>query len=122
MRFAKKINTLKDTLQKLLDELKVQGKKIAGFGASAKMTTFMHHFEIGPHTLEFIVDDSPLKQNLYTPGYHLPVVPAQAIYETRLDYVLILAWNFAENIMKQHQSFLEKGGRFIIPLPQLEIK
>ena len=82
----------------------------------------MHYFEIGPELVEFVVDDSPLKQNLYTPGYHIPVVPVARLYETKPDYVLILAWNFAEPIMKNHAAYAQAGGHFIIPLPKLEVR
>ena len=81
----------------------------------------MHHFEIGADVVEFVVDDSPLKQGLYTPGYHIPVVPASHMYDAKPDYMLILAWNFAEDIIKKHQAFLSQGGHFIIPLPQLKV-
>jgi len=81
----------------------------------------MYHFEIGPDLIDFIVDDSPLKQNLFTPGYHVPVLPSSAMYEQRPDYVLVLAWNFAAPIMKSHRAFTDAGGHFIVPIPQLEV-
>ena len=120
-QFARNINALKTDLGKLLRELKAQGKKIAGFGAPAKATTLMYHFGIGPDLIDFIVDDSPLKQNLFTPGYHVPVVPSAVMYEQKPDYVLILAWNFAGPIMKSHRAYTEAGGHFIVPIPKLEI-
>jgi len=120
-QFGVNINSLKSQLGKLLRELKAAGKKIAGFGAPAKATTLMYHFEIGPELIDFIADDSPLKQNLFTPGYHVPVLPAAAIYERRPDYVLILAWNFAGPIMKSHRAYADAGGHFIVPIPQLEL-
>ncbi len=121
-RFGENIHRLRDELKALLANLKSQGKRIAGFGAPAKLTTLMHHFQIGPEIIEFVVDDSPLKQNLYTPGYHIPVFPVSRMYESRPDHVLILAWNFAGSIIKNHQSFLAQGGHFIVPLPQLEVR
>ena len=120
-QFGKNINALKAALGKLLRELKSQGKKIAGFGAPAKATTLMYHFEIGPEVIDFIVDDSPLKQGLFTPGFHVPVVPSSAMYERKPDHVLLLAWNFAGPIMKSHRAYTDAGGHFIIPLPQLEV-
>ena len=81
----------------------------------------MYHFGIGPDLVDFIVDDSPLKQNLFTPGYHVPVVPSAVMYEQKPDYVLILAWNFAGPIMKSHRAYTEAGGHFIVPIPKLEI-
>ena len=120
-QFGRNINALRADLGKLLRELKAQGKKISGFGAPAKATTLMYHFGIGPDLVDFIVDDSPLKQNLFTPGYHVPVVPSSVMYEQKPDYVLILAWNFAGPIMKSHRAFTEAGGHFIVPIPALVI-
>lgn len=81
----------------------------------------MHHFRIGPEIVEFIVDDNPLKQGKFTPGLHIPVVPASALYERRPDYLMLLAWNFAEPIMKTHHRFREQGGKFIVPLPEVRV-
>ena len=120
--FVGNINKLKTKLGSLLSELKGEGRKIAGFGAPAKATTLMYHFEISADILDFIVDDSPLKQGLYSPGHHIPVLPPSAIYERKPDYLLLLAWNFAEPIIAKHRAFTEAGGHFIIPLPQVEIR
>ena len=81
----------------------------------------MYHFGIGPEVIEFIVDDSPLKQGLYSPGHHVPVVSSEVMYDEAPDYVLILAWNFAEPIINNHQAYLDKGGTFIVPIPELTI-
>jgi hypothetical protein len=81
----------------------------------------MYHFGIGPETIDFIVDDSPWKQGLYTPGLHIPVLPSAAIYERKPDYVIILAWNFAPAIMEKHAGFRQAGGRFIVPIPEIEV-
>jgi hypothetical protein len=81
----------------------------------------MYHFGLDAKIIDFIVDDSPLKQGLYTPGLHIPVVPAPVMYERRPDYVLILAWNFADSIMKKHEAFVRAGGRFIVPLPIVKV-
>ncbi|MEE9275732.1 MAG: class I SAM-dependent methyltransferase [bacterium] len=119
--FAERIDRRREELGALLRRLKEEGKMIAGFGAPAKATTLMHHFGLGPEALDFIVDDSPLKQGLYTPGRHIPVLPSSAISERRPDYLLVLAWNFAESIIARHKSFCEAGGRFIVPLPELRV-
>ena len=118
--FAGRIGKLGDELKKLTGEIKAEGKSIAGFGAPAKATTLMYHFGLGPEVIDFIVDDSPLKQGLYTPGHHIPVLPTAELYVRRPDYALILAWNFAQPIMDKHSAFREAGGRFIVPLPTLE--
>jgi SAM-dependent methyltransferase len=115
--FERHINTVRDDLNILLNKIKKTGKRIAGFGAPTKATTLMNHFGIGKDHLDFIVDDNPLKQGLYTPGTHVPVFSAEAIYEEKPDYVLILAWNFSEPIMKNHNRYLTQGGKFILPMP-----
>jgi hypothetical protein len=82
----------------------------------------MNQFGLGRDFIEFIVDDNPLKQGLYSPGLHVPVLPANALYERRPDYVVVLAWNFAEEIIAAHVAFTQAGGRFVIPLPDLTIR
>ena len=119
--FGHHIDEIKAELTSLLKSLKADGKTIAGFGAPAKATTLMYHFGIGPNIIDFIVDDNPLKQSLYSPGLHIPVLPSQAIYEQKPDAVVILAWNFAEPIMKNHARYQEQGGQFIVPLPEVKV-
>ena len=116
-----KIDAVRDELTALLDGLKSEGNRIAGFGAPAKATTLMYHFGLGQDAIEFIVDDSPLKQGLYSPGLHVPILPASELYERKPDYVVILAWNFADPIMKNHADFLAAGGHFIVPLPEMAV-
>ncbi len=116
--FSDKINACKQDLVSQLKTLKSQGKRIAAFGAPAKATTLMYHFDIGPDIIDFIVDDSPLKQGMYSPGMHIPVLPSQALYEQKPDAVVILAWNFAEPIITNHAAYLEQGGQFLVPLPR----
>lgn len=118
--FATDIDGLGRQLKNLIEGIRAEGKTIAGFGAPAKAATLMYHFGIGAEDIGFIVDDSPLKQGLYSPGLHIPVVASEAIYECRPDFVLILAWNFAQAIMDKHSAFLDGGGHFIVPLPDLK--
>ena len=119
--FAGHIDDVKRELTGLLRGLKQQGKRIAAFGAPAKATTLMYHFGIEPGLVDFIVDDSPLKQGLYSPGMHIPVVPSSELYAQKPDYVIILAWNFALPIIDRHAAFRGQGGRFIVPLPRVEV-
>lgn len=114
-RFASQIKKKRAALSNLLRNIKKQNKRIAGYGAPAKSTTLLHHFNIGKETLEFIVDDSPYKQGLFTPGKHIPVVATDELYQKKPDYVLILAWNFADSIKKMHKRYTDLGGRFIVP-------
>lgn len=119
--FAAHVDALGARLVELLHALKAQGKRIAGFGAPAKATTLLYHFGIERGVLDFIVDDSPLKQGLYTPGSHIPVVSSRELYERRPDYLLVLAWNFADSIIAKHRRFQDGGGHFVVPLPELSV-
>lgn len=115
-----RVDSVRAGLRSALAELRGCGKRIAGFGAPAKATTLMCHLGLGRETLEFVVDDSPLKQGLFTPGKHVPVLPVSALYERSPDAVVILAWNFARPIMEKHSGYLREGREFIVPLPELE--
>ena len=121
LTFGDRINGVKKQLTALLNKLKAEGQTIAAFGAPAKATTLMYHFGIGPKMIDFIVDDSPLKQGLFSPGMHIPILPSEAMYSKSPDAIVILAWNFAKPIMRNHAHYLEQGGRFIVPLPNVEI-
>jgi SAM-dependent methyltransferase len=118
--FDERINLVKRELRELVNGLKSEGKSIAGYGAPTKATTLLTHFELGS-VLDFLADDNPLKQGLFSPGHHIPVVAADEMYARRPDFVLILAWNFAESIMQQHQRYRDQGGRFILPMPEPRI-
>ena len=120
-RFGEQICSIGMELMALLNSIKASGKRIAGFGAPAKATTLMYQFDMGPDMIDFIVDDSPLKQKLFSPGMHIPVLPSEALYSKRPDAVVVLAWNFAEPIIKKHAAFVEQGGQFIVPLPSVRI-
>ncbi len=120
-KFDRKISDVRDKLQRLLASLKNDGKTIAGYGAPTKATTLMAHFGLDDGLLDFIVDDNPLKQGLYTPTTHIPVLSANELYERKPDYLLILAWNFAEPIIKAHQKYRDEVGQFILPMPKPEI-
>jgi SAM-dependent methyltransferase len=118
---SSRIQERKAALATLLSDLKRAGRRIAGYGAPAKATTLMHHFALGGQALEYVVDDSPLKQGLFTPGLHVPVVPAVALVDRRPDYLVVLAWNFAPSILEKLASYRNGGGRVIVPLPNVEI-
>ncbi len=121
VKFSERIWKLKHDLIVLLQKFKAEGKKIVGYGAPAKGNTLLNFFKIGPDLLDYIVDKNPLKHGLYTPGMHIPVMPVEKIMEDKPDYMLILAWNFADEIMRQQQKFKEIGGKFIIPIPEPRI-
>jgi len=119
--FGRDIDRVKAELRRVLQGFKAAGKSIAGFGAPAKATTLMYHFGIGPEIVDFIVDDSPLKQGLLTPGMHIPVLGSSALAERHPDYLIVLAWNFAQSIMAKHGAYRAAGGHFVVPLPEIEL-
>ncbi len=121
-KFAERVEKLKEDLVSLLQKLKSENKKVIGYGAAAKGNTLLNYYHIGTELIEFIADLSPMKQNKFTPGTHIPVYSPKRIYETKPDYMLILAWNFADEITKQQSKFKEMGGRFIIPVPEVRIE
>jgi len=110
-----------EELMALLRGLKQKGASIAAYGAPAKATTLMHHFKLDSSVLDYIVDDNPLKQGMFTPGLHLPVLSPEVLYQKKPDYVLLLAWNFAAPIIKKHSRYAGENSRFILPLPNLAI-
>ncbi len=119
--FAKRTETIKDSLIGLLKSLKASGKRIAAYGAPAKGNTLLNYCGITPDIVEYTVDKSPYKQNLYTPGVHLMVYNPEKLTQDMPDYVLLLAWNFADEIFEQQKAYREKGGKFIIPIPAVKI-
>ena len=118
--YSQKINSARDFFIKKIGELIDQGKKIAGYGASATSTTLMYHYKMGDY-LEYLVDDFKVKQNLFSPGYHVPVHSSDHLYVDKPDYVIVIAWRYYEKIISKHQRYLDEGGHFIIPLPELKI-
>jgi SAM-dependent methyltransferase len=119
--FARQTYQIKQDIQDTINGLLAQGKHLAGYGAPAKGNTLLNYLEIGPEKIDYIADRSPLKQKLYTPGMHILVVPPERLLEDQPDYVLLLAWNFAEEIMTQQAEYRRRGGKFIIPVPQVKI-
>jgi SAM-dependent methyltransferase len=119
--FAERLVGFKRALRGLLAELKGAGQRIAAYGASAKGSTLLHYCGIDGRTLDFVVDRSPHKQGLYTPGTRLPVFAPEKLLQEMPEYVILLTWNFADEILDQQQEYRRRGGRFIIPIPELRV-
>ena len=120
LAFASKINGLKEKTREFLAKAKDEGKSVAGFGASITGTTLIYHFEIGGY-IDYLVDDNQAKQGRFSPGLHLPVLPTSVLRERKPDYVVVLAWRFAEPFISKNRAYLEGGGRFIIPVPEFKV-
>ncbi|MBI5044742.1 MAG: class I SAM-dependent methyltransferase [Candidatus Levybacteria bacterium] len=119
--FGSTIQKSKLALIKLLAKIKSKNKIIAGYGAPAKGNTLLNFFGIGNETIDYIVDDSPLKQGLFSPGKKIPIVSPEYVRLHKPDYLFILAWNFADSIIERYGDFRKKGGKFIIPFPTPKI-
>ena len=120
--FARKVERNKAQLNSLLHKLKDEGKRIVGVSAPAKGMTLLNYCHIDRQILDYVTEKSKLKIGLYTPGGFIPVHPDSKLLEDRPDYALLLAWNFAEEIMRNNQTYRDQGGKFIIPIPSPTIR
>lgn len=119
--FTRQVENLKVSLRDLLLQLKREGKRIAAYGAAAKGSVLLNYFGIGPDILDFVADRSTYKQEHYMPGVHLPIYPSEKLLEMMPDYVLLLAWNITDEIMEQQAEYQQRGGQFVIPIPEVKI-
>lgn len=116
--FADKVQKIRTDLRQLLACFKSQGSRIAAYGAAAKGSTLINYCDIGTEFIDFVVDRNTHKQGLFMPGQQIPILAPEAILEQMPDYVLLLAWNFADEILEQQKEYRQRGGRFIVPVPK----
>jgi hypothetical protein len=119
--FTLKVQKLKHDLSNLLHSIKSRGHRIAAYGAAAKGTMLINYMDIGTDLVDFVVDRNSHKHGKYMPGKHLPIYDTKKLLTVVPDFLLILAWNFADEIIAQQEPYRQKGGRFIIPIPEPRI-
>jgi hypothetical protein len=117
LAFAVRVARAREALLAEIDRLRSAGQTLAGYGAAAKGMTLLAYCGIGPERLPYLVDRSPYKQGLLTPGHHIPVHATGKLVHDMPDVVLLLAWNFAAEIARQQAEYLRRGGQFLIPIP-----
>jgi hypothetical protein len=119
--FGERVKESKRGLLEFLIAAKAAGKRIAGYGAPGKGNTLLNYCGIRTDFLDYTVDRNPYKQGKFLPGTHIPICRVEKLFETKPDYVLILPWNFKEEIVKQMAAIREWGGKFVVPIPRVEV-
>jgi hypothetical protein len=119
--FAARVGRLRDELRGLLAGVKAGGARVAAYGAAAKGSTLLNYFRIGRETIEFVADRSTYKQGRFMPGVRIPIVEPGRLLAEMPEYVLLLTWNFADEILEQQAEYRRRGGRFIIPVPEVRV-
>jgi hypothetical protein len=119
--FARRVAHVRSALPAFLRSLRAHGRRVAAYGAPAKGNTLLNTCGIGTDLVEYTVDKNPLKVGCYTPGAHLPIRPVEFLAEDRPDYALVLPWNIAAEIVSQESAYRERGGRFLVPIPEPQV-
>lgn len=119
--FGRRVSRIKDDLREMLAKYRAEGKQIAAYGAAAKGATLLNYAQLPEGTIDFVVDRNDHKVGKYMPGIHLPILNVDTLNERKPDYLLILTWNFADEIIQQQQNYSDKGGTFLTAIPQPHI-
>ena len=121
LQFGRAVERDKEKLRAILLDLIAQNKRIVGYGATAKSSTLLNYCRIGPDILEYITDTTPLKQGLYSPGMHIPIVSPERLLHDTPDYILLLAWNYKASILENEKALRNRGVKFVVPIPDVSI-
>ncbi|MDO8435405.1 MAG: class I SAM-dependent methyltransferase [bacterium] len=120
--YGEKVRETKEALMQLLVDVKAQGKRIIGYGASGRGTMIMNYCGIDGRYLDYVVDDAPAKHGFYTPGTHVVIQPWEHVVQNeRPDFALLFAWSFADEVLKKRTDYVAAGGKFIVPLPTVKV-
>ena len=119
--FGEQVRETKRKLLEFLIDARRKGKRVAGYGAPGKGNTLLNYCGIRTDFVEYTVDRNPYKHGRFLPGTHIPIFPPEKIFETKPDYVLILPWNFKDEIVEQMAGVREWGGRFVVPIPEVTV-
>lgn len=119
--FARRVTDVQVDIRQTVEGLRAQGKRVAAYGAAAKGSILLNSIGLGRESIDFVVDSTPYKQGRYMPGVHIPIVPPEHLVQEMPDFTLILAWNFAGEIVAKEEDYRRRGGRFIVPIPNLTV-
>lgn len=120
-QFIRKVHARRDGIHQLINDLRRAGHMIVAYGAAGRATVMLNYCELGPECIEYVVDMSPLRHGKLVPGVLIPIVPPDRFHGSSPEYTLMTAWNYESEILEKEQNYLERGGRFIIPLPDTRV-
>ena len=120
-RFGEQVEARRQSLRRLVTDLRRAGRRVVGYGAAGRSTILLNFCGLGADLVEYVLDMSPLRYGRYVPGVSIPIVAPEAFHANPPDYAIMTAWNYEAEIVRKEQPFLSGGGRFIVPLPDVRI-
>jgi hypothetical protein len=119
--FAQRVQQTRAQITTLLESLREDGKRIVGYGAPAKGNILLNYCDIGPETLEYLLDTTPKKQGTFSPGMNIPLRDPDEFSDNPPEYALLLAWNYRSAILEKESAYRNSGGQFIVPIPYVDM-